>query len=232
MPPHTGVEITHVPVSEGTGIVVVLIPKSELAPHQALSNRHYYIRAGSDFVPTPHEVLAGMFGRRPQPDVFVHFILTPGKIELEALRLTIGITIYNKGLGIARDVYLIADSNGAPGANCQLRFDVPDKGRWSGSWEFGHKVSMIATPDYRPPPGANTKPIDVILELLPPFTSDFIIEGRVGASEAPAMSYRISSLRSQMSQRYDAYLKILRAGTIMQKDLERIIGSLLTTEQD
>src|SRR5207244_3619737 len=55
------------------GFVASVIPSSYLAPHQSLQppgKLQYYMRAGSSFVPVPHAVLAGMFGRRPQPRVF------------------------------------------------------------------------------------------------------------------------------------------------------------------
>lgn len=69
VPPHSGVR--HHPITASTGnnegYVATYVPKSYLAPHQTVGTNHYYIRAGSDFSPTPHGVLAGMFGQHPQP---------------------------------------------------------------------------------------------------------------------------------------------------------------------
>jgi len=63
-PPHPRVQ--HVAIESSTdredGFVLTYISKSYLAPHQCLKPLQYYIRAGSDFVPTPHAVLMGLFG--------------------------------------------------------------------------------------------------------------------------------------------------------------------------
>jgi len=69
VPPHPGVRHHALTASTGNneGYVATYIPKSYLAPHQTVGTSHYYIRAGSDFSPTPHGVLAGMFGQHPQP---------------------------------------------------------------------------------------------------------------------------------------------------------------------
>lgn len=66
IPPHSGVQVGFVgmPGNGNAGFVITLIPKSDAAPHQSVVTKHYYIRAGSDFVPTLHDVLAGMFGRQ------------------------------------------------------------------------------------------------------------------------------------------------------------------------
>jgi hypothetical protein len=80
IPPHSGV--THLPieVTNGAGFVVTHIPQSNLAPLQPVllgeKLSFYLIRAGSTFAPTPHGVLAGLFGRRPQPVLFHKWVYT------------------------------------------------------------------------------------------------------------------------------------------------------------
>ena len=82
VPPHTKVQHQDIILDgkTGNGFVVTLIPKSNHAPHQVVGKYHYYIRAGSNFVHTPHAVLAGMFGRRPQPDVYHNYSVLPAEI--------------------------------------------------------------------------------------------------------------------------------------------------------
>jgi predicted HTH transcriptional regulator len=63
VPPHATVR--HHSIAEG--FVVTLIPSGLHAPYQTVGDLSYYIRAGSNFARAPHAVLAGMFGRRPQP---------------------------------------------------------------------------------------------------------------------------------------------------------------------
>jgi hypothetical protein len=71
LPAHFGVENLPIWNSSGSdGFVITHVPSGLNVPYQALGDRGgYYIRAGSNFLPTPHGVLAGMFGRRPQPQV-------------------------------------------------------------------------------------------------------------------------------------------------------------------
>jgi hypothetical protein len=80
VPAHPLVRHTAVESSPGLGFAVSHIPKSYLALHQCLKPLQYYIRAGSDFVPTPHAVLEGLFGRRPQPFVFHMWTIQPAKL--------------------------------------------------------------------------------------------------------------------------------------------------------
>lgn len=63
IPPHPDVRHAAVESSEpNNGFVVTYIAKSYLAPHQCVQPLQYYVRAGSNFTPTLHGVLAGMFG--------------------------------------------------------------------------------------------------------------------------------------------------------------------------
>ena len=53
----------------GDGFVATYIPKCEIAPLMSTVGNNIYIRSGSNNVPAPYSVIAGMFGRRPQPNV-------------------------------------------------------------------------------------------------------------------------------------------------------------------
>ncbi|CBW25695.1 conserved hypothetical protein [Halobacteriovorax marinus SJ] len=52
---------------ENSGYVAVLIPKSDLAPHQLIQDKKYYRRSGESFKPMEHYELENMFGRAPKP---------------------------------------------------------------------------------------------------------------------------------------------------------------------
>jgi hypothetical protein len=97
--------------STEVGFAVTHIPKSYLAPHQCLKPLQYYIRAGSDFVPTPHAVLSGLFGRSPQPFVFHMWSFSPAKVVAKssaqmAVEFAIGFMLGSHGPGVARDLYV------------------------------------------------------------------------------------------------------------------------------
>src|SRR5262249_32477059 len=73
VPAHRGVE--HHAITDATGssgFVATLIPRSHVTPLQSIKpagTLQFYMRAGSSFLPVPHAVLAGMFGRVPQLEI-------------------------------------------------------------------------------------------------------------------------------------------------------------------
>jgi hypothetical protein len=59
LPAHSGVENAAVPHRTGEGFVITHVPIGLNVPYQTLyPKQEYYIRAGSAFQPTPHNVLA------------------------------------------------------------------------------------------------------------------------------------------------------------------------------
>ena len=67
--------------ANGDGFIATYIPKCDIAPLMTTGNSTIYIRSGSNNVPAPYAVIAGMFGRRPQPNIE----LMAGNRKLEAL---------------------------------------------------------------------------------------------------------------------------------------------------
>ena len=108
LPPFVGVKNHYVSSRDKkSGFVATFIPKSNHSPHQALiGKKYFYIRAGSSFLPTPYQVLAGMFGKRPQPVIFINYVMGPAKVISGVLHLEVGLMIRNDGPGIARDIYI------------------------------------------------------------------------------------------------------------------------------
>jgi len=145
IPPHSTVENHVIHVDDEKGFVVTHIPKSNYSPHQMLPKKQYYIRAGSDFVPTPHDVLAGMFGRRPQSHVYHTYLLGVPEHEGDALKISFGIALHNEGPGIATDAFIVCTMEHLPGENSIIHFETPDRQNWTGGFEFGRRVSLISS---------------------------------------------------------------------------------------
>jgi schlafen family protein len=119
LPSHSAVEnIPLLHAADGDGFVVTYIPVGMHVPYQALYPRaDYYIRAGSNFLPTPHSVLAGMFGRTPQPNVVPIITLqtpdlTMPNLEeaLVCLILRLEVSVTNKGRAIAEDIFSVVET--------------------------------------------------------------------------------------------------------------------------
>jgi len=123
IPPHTGVQNHFLEIGDKSkGFVVTYIPKSENTPHQEIKSRRYYIRAGSSFMPTPHDVLSGMFGKRPQPKVRKNFNVFPLMTNNPegSIIIPIGFHFFNDGPGVALDLFVSLHFLSIPGPNCKI----------------------------------------------------------------------------------------------------------------
>jgi len=207
IPPHSGVENHMINVDDDRGFVITLIPKSNSSPHQMLPNKHYYIRAGSDFVPTPHDVLAGMFGRRPQPHVFQNYILAVPELVENALKISYGLAVHNEGPGIASDIFCTCLLHNLPGDNCDMRIETPDLTNWTGNFAFGVQTSLISVPGYRLPPGTTAQPLIIHLSLIPPFENVLKISGSVGAGESRRYEFSIEGSVQTIQEQYALFVE-------------------------
>ena len=207
IPPHPGVEHKAILINGDRGVVISYIPKSNSAPHQMLPNRHYYIRAGSDFIPTPHDVLAGMFGRRPQPSVFHCFTQITPFLEANELHIPFNLLLNNDGPGVASDLYAICTIEYLPGPNCTMSFETPDKDNWYAHFEFQRKISMITNVGFRLPPKAIIKPFNACIILIPPFEGELRITGSVGAGESHSYEFVIENSATTIEKQYNLFIE-------------------------
>lgn len=99
--PHVEAKALLLDQNERAGYVIVLVPQSVEAPHQAVAKNVYYFRAGESFKPMEHYQVADLFGKRLRP------VLVPyGRIALverehdRVMEMVVGIR--NVGKGIAR----------------------------------------------------------------------------------------------------------------------------------
>lgn len=219
IPPHSGVRSEAIPAdSEGNGFVRTLIPKSNNAPHQMVGKLQYYIRAGSDFVPTPHGVLAGMFGRRPQPNVFQKFTVTPAEAVGNEIHFEAGFLIRNEGPGIASDLFVSAIIDSGIGENCRVGVQTPDLNNWTAMWSFGRHLSIISKPEVRLPPEAHFQPAILAIDIMPPITRAFKMEGIVGCSNAPPSRFIMETSADDIQRLYDGFMEKHREGTLTEQD--------------
>lgn len=207
LPPHQGIENYPIIASkEGEGFVVTYIPENPSLPLQSVHNTQFYIRAGSNFVPAPYQVLASMFGKRPQPHVFVRYVIGQASISGDSIHLQAGFMFHNLGPGIAQDLFLNADIMSSPGDNCQIGFDTPDTKNWTGGFSFGRIMSLISVPNFRLPPKGMAQPLILDLYLKPPFTDDLSISVIQGSANSAINESSLSSKKEVLSAIYDEYI--------------------------
>jgi len=233
VPPHSRIQnIAIVDQSGVNGIVITLIPKSINAPHQMLPNRHYYIRAGSDFVPTPHDVLSGLFGRRPQPHVFHMFTTAPATIENSKVKISVGFLIRNQGPGIASNVFITLMLVRVPGSDESIGFQQSDPQNWSGSWSFGRHLSLIAKDGIKLPPTAHCQPVIMEAYIGPPFDEGFRLEGTVGSAESEPHTFSLECSPEKIDSLYNSLVEKAANRTLTKKDRHKFVSDFLNLDKE
>lgn len=228
VPPHSGVRHATIRIGSGdSGYVVTLIPQSNSAPHQVVGKMVYYIRAGSDFVPAPHGLLAGLFGRRPQARVCHQYITGPARLERGVVHIQVGLALCNQGPGIASDLFANVLVMSAPGIQCQLAFEQTDPANWTGVWSFGRHMSLICRPDLRLPPEARVQPLVMNLQIAPPFDSPIEIKGMVGCGTGPPYRFKLFNTAPNVARLYGAFIQQANSGGDMARETKGFPAKLL-----
>lgn len=184
LPAHGGVKslALALPGPDDLGYVITFIPQSMTAPHQVVTNREYryYIRAGSSFLPAPHDVLSGMFGRRPQAGPVILYLHNAKRVN-NGVMVEFGITMRNNGRGIGRDLFVNCETH-LPGKNCRmvLSEQVAEVANWDITVGFGYATMAIAKPHIRLPPGGMRMPLVFELLLVKPFSELFSVQIQAG----------------------------------------------------
>jgi hypothetical protein len=206
LPPHPKVEHVVVEDNSGTGFVVTSIPKSYLAPHQSIIGMQYYMRAGSDFTPVPHGVLAGMFGRVPQPNVFRRWLCTTPRLQSNGSALfQAGLALLNRSSTIAENVFVTLSINRPKGGSS---IEVDNESTNRDTWlvgEFVNRIQMLSTPGFRLAPEFAMEALMVVVELRPPFTSPLKLEVVSGCSGAPLKKLTHIASPESLAEAYENF---------------------------
>ena len=190
----------------GDGFVATYIPKSELAPLMTPMGNNIYIRSGSNNVPAPYSVIAGMFGKRPQPNV--ELIIADKNLEVQDnavedmvyppsldnppekyLRLSFSICGENDSNVIARELYLSCSSTGKGGEYNKVRFS--NYNQMDSIPGIEGQLNLITRPDLRLPPRGVIRFANVTIILSPYSEEDFLMDGVIGADHAAPKDFRV-----------------------------------------
>jgi hypothetical protein len=218
VPPHSGVAHRSIPSTiANEGFVLSFVPGGLHAPYQTTEALRYFMRAGSSFAPVPHAVLAGMFGRRPQPLISYNFITAPPQLlPGEVVECQVAIMLINMGAGICEDLFLNMMFKGDLGENCKMAFSNLKEDTWIGQFSFGRMLSLISRPGIRLPPEGHLVGPTLTLTLRPPFTKSLHISGLCGGAGSPSTRLEIQVTPERIA---DAYSRMLTAakGTLEDK---------------
>ena len=228
IPPHSGVRSVAITRAGALdGFVVSLIPKSNTAPHQTVARLQYYMRAGSDFMPVPHAILAGMFGRRPQPSVGIMRIISPAEIDGDAITFRIALAIRNEGPGIARDIFLTLIGSSMPCPVGSLEFESTDLVNWIVLQSLGVHMSYMSKPDVRLAPDSQIMPCQLNFRIFPEFTSALEIKGKIGCEGAMPISFQFENTAEKIELAYKGILHRRALGFPIEQELRRFPKDVL-----
>jgi hypothetical protein len=182
LPAHTGVENLELPDGQGaTGFVVTHIPSGTSAPYRAMPQQEYYIRAGPTFLPTPHGVLAGLFGRAPQPMVVpVLRYRNTRPVQQNQIRIFVEVHIRNDGRGFAEDIFAVVNMH----ASKRCEFEFPSVDPLHERWRTVNEVRNSYTTRLRGlslPPGTEKNGFVIVIGIPPADVGDISVEVTCGS---------------------------------------------------
>ncbi len=201
IPPHPDVQVLSFAERENSpaGYVAVLVPQSQLGPIRSVVTNHYHLRTGSDFAIVPHDVLAGMFGRLPQPQIDLNLIAHPARLNSRPGHFTIafGLVAVNFGAVMAERPYLSAFFG-----NFQhdlLTVQAPDPRVFRVRQGPLPTCSVVSSHDFVLAPGAAEHICDIIADVPISQPCEIMFECTLGALGAPPKRFALSASREAVA---------------------------------
>lgn len=204
---------------DGNGYLATYIPKSDIAPLMTTSGSQIYIRSGSNNVPAPYAVIAGMFGKRPQPNIELVIndkALKAGKDNDEDIfsekkkarkkehfvTISFSLMAQNNSNAIAKEVYLSCNIPAMGSAKNKVKFAYDHQLENLSS--LSNSLNLITPVEMRIPPRALFACTKVEIKFSDDVTDDFLMDGVIGADGGIPKSFRIyiskNDLRSFVAQ--------------------------------
>lgn len=197
----------------GDGFIATYIPKCEIAPLMTTTNSSIYIRSGSNNVPAPYAVIAGMFGRKPQPNVELLLgnrkiealknidedILYPKSIDNppeEYVKISFSFQAQNDSNVIARELYLSCHIDDTGSEYNKVRF--LNYNQMDAIPAVEGQLNLITKPELRLPPRGILRFCTAEIILSPYIENDFNLEGVIGADQAAPRDFRINIPKNKL----------------------------------
>jgi hypothetical protein len=233
IPPHSQIEHYKIDVGSGNGFVASLIPKSQLTPHQCITDYKYYMRAGSSFSPVPHSLIMGMLGRRPQPWVFHNYALKPatvltrlpggGQARQDGIQIGITLILANKGPGLARDLFANVKFT-VPGPNCESWYEPPDENWIQQRTRVEQWQSIVSKDGFKLAPESHVPSIDLSMVLFPPFADQLWIQLSYGCEGSSTNIIELSKGAADVNRLYNEYINGSRDEAAGKRFIHEVLG--------
>ncbi len=204
---------------DGNGFLATYIPKSDIAPLMTTQGSQIYIRSGSNNVPAPYAVIAGMFGKRPQPNMNLVItdkaviagkegeedIFAPvkkSKKKEEFVKVRFSLMAENSSNAVAKEVYLSCRTINVGGDKCKVNFYYDSQ--LENLAAESNSINLITPVEMRVPPRALFACAKAEIRFSGEISEDFLLDGVIGADGATPKSFRIyiskNDLRSFTAQ--------------------------------
>jgi hypothetical protein len=203
LPAHSGVENLDLLNSQRTdGFVVTHVPAGLHVPYQTLFPKHeYYIRAGSTFQPTPHGVLAGLFGRTPQPNVVPTVRFQAAQFQGGRFQIDFEVATINNGRGFAEGIFCLVETKLPSGLKVLILGEVEAwraKNDNNECWTIMIDKRML-------PPGSQLSAFNVQLRMEEHVTFDHVQTISCGSKGGPGGALTIALPREVLNDAFDHY---------------------------
>jgi hypothetical protein len=198
LPAHSGVENLPLLTGTGEGFVITHVPAGLHVPYQTLyPKQEYYIRAGSSFLSTPHAVLAGLFGRAPQP--YPAPVVRFGAVGAQTtgrrfMQLRLNVSVVNKGRGFAEDIFCVVDAKWPQPNAVRYELDATHVRDAPGGWRntnYGRDYYTQMLGNMKLPPGAEARVLIVKIEIGRGGLGDYAFTVSCGSRAGPGAAQRI-----------------------------------------
>ena len=179
-PPVMGVEYQSYAGPAGDGFVVCLIPMSAHRPHRAeFADRHYFYRAGDDFLQAEPGLLRILFYPQARPhltaEVTLRFELLPpdlagayrdspfafNKVINTPSQMRLDVVLHNTGTATAKDIYVVVRASEGLDFHGGMDWDLSRNPRWHASFQARRpihpgEITELFTSDFQRTFGNNT----------------------------------------------------------------------------
>jgi len=215
---------------DGNGFLATYIPKSDIAPLMTTTGSQIYIRSGSNNVPAPYAVIAGMFGKRPQPNIELVIqdkdlliakendddIFQPKRKTRKKenfIKVRFSLLAQNNSNAVAKEVYLSCNTLLSGGDKNKVNFYYDSQ--LDNLAAAHNSINLITPMEMRVPPRALFSCAKAEIRFSEDVNEDFLMDGVIGADGATPKSFRLyvakNDLRSFVAQalRKNADLRVL-----------------------
>lgn len=200
IPAHPGVQVLFFdePSQSPAGYVVMYVPQSSIGPIRAVVSNHYHVRTGSDFSFLPHDVLAGMFGRIPQPNADLNLISHPARLDSNPGHLTIafGFVAVNLGVVVGERPYLSAFIGDFPQRLLTVR--SADEQHFHVRRGLLPNFSVVSPAGFLLTPGATEHICDIVIKMPVADLHAIKFDCTLGVLGAPPKRYKLTASQDEV----------------------------------